>query len=88
MANAFSFKFDFPNNKVTRIPKIQINDLDSISKRNEQDGVRFVAMGLMQGVRNIFMHSKGTEKLFYCLQTIIIVDWIFKQIEVWGAIAD
>ncbi len=86
MAKAFSFKFDSQSNKVTGPPKIQLNDLDSVSKRNEQDGVKFVAMGLMQGVRNIFMHSKGTRKLFYCLQTIMTVDWILKQIDGWGTI--
>lgn len=88
MAKAFSFKFDSQSNKVTGVPKIQLNDLDSASKRNEQNGAKFVAMGLMQGVRNVFMHSKGTKKLFYCLQTIMTVDWVVKQIQGWGAIAD
>lgn len=88
MAKAFSFKFDSQTNAVTVEPKIKLNDLSTISKRNEQDGVRFVAMGLMQGVRNIFMHSKGTKKLYYCIQTITTVDWILKQIEGWGVATD
>jgi len=58
-----------------------------VSKRNEQAGIQFVAMGLMQGVRNVFMHSKGTEKLFYCIQVITTIDFLLKQIVGWGAIA-
>jgi len=88
MAKAFSFKIDQQTKKVIEGPRVQINDLSSIFKRNEQDGVRFVAMGLMQGVRNIFMHSKGTEKLFYCLQVISTADMILKQIAGFGAIAE
>lgn len=88
MAQAFSFKIDSQTKQVTEKPKISINDLSTISKINEQEGTKFIAMGLMQGVRNIFMHSKGTEKLFYCLQVITTVDFLLKQIFGWNAIAE
>ena len=87
MAKAFSFKTDPQTKEVTEKPKIPISDLSTVSKRNEQAGIQFVAMGLMQGVRNIFMHSKGTEKLFYCIQVITTIDFLLKQIVGWGVIA-
>lgn len=87
MAKAFSFKIDSQTKQLTEKPRISINDLSTVLKINEQEGIKFVAMGLMQGVRNIFMHSKGTEKLFYCIQVITIVDFLLKQIIGWGAIA-
>lgn len=87
MAKAFSFKIDPQTKEVTEKPKIPISNLSTVSKRNEQDGTKFIAMGLMQGVRNIFMHSEGTEKLFYCLQVITTIDFLLKQIIGWGAIA-
>ena len=87
MAKAFSFKIDSQLKQVSEKPKISINDLSTISKINEQEGTKFIAMGLMQGVRNIFMHSKGTEKLFYGLQVITTVDFLLKLIFGWNAIA-
>jgi len=88
IAKAFSFKTDSQTKNIIEEPKIKINDLSTITKRNEQDGIKFIAMGLMQGMRNIFMHSKGTEKLFYCIQVITTVDLLLKHIDGWAAIAD
>ena|SRR3989339_1470905 len=87
MAKAFSFKYDTQTNSITQEPKIKINSLSNITERNEQDGIRFLAMGLMQGIRNIYMHTKGTEKLYYCLQIITTVDLLLKQILGWKSIS-
>ena len=85
MAKAFSFKMD--RDIVTEEPKIKINDLSTNTKRNEQEGIMYLAMGLMQGIRNIYMHSEGTTKLFYSVQIITLVDLILKQILGWTSIA-
>lgn len=87
MAKAFSFKYDQRTNTVTEEPKIKINNLSDISDRNEQEGIKFLAMGLMQGIRNIYMHTRGTEKLYYCLQIVTTVDLLLKQILGWESIA-
>jgi len=80
MAKAFSFKMDSNKGEVTEEPKIKINDLSTKTKRNEQEGIKFLAMGLMHGIRNIYMHSEGAHKLFYSIQIITLTDLILKQI--------
>jgi uncharacterized protein (TIGR02391 family) len=87
MAKAFHFKFDPTTKRITERPKIKINNLLSISKRNEQEGIKFISMGVMQGIRNIYIHHKGNERLFYCLHIITLVDLLIKQITGWGSIA-
>ena len=81
MAKAFSFKFDQNKGAVTEEPKIKVTDLSTVAKRNEQEGVKFMSMGLMQGIRNIYTHHEGNERLFYCLQIITVVDLLLKQIK-------
>ena len=80
MAKAFSFRCDQASGNIIEKPKIKLNKLKDISDRNEQEGIKFLAMGLMQGIRNIYMHTKGAENLYYCLQVITTVDLILKQI--------
>ena len=87
MAKAFSFKYDNNTNAVTQKPRISINSLSNVTERNEQEGIRFLAMGLMQGIRNIYMHTKGTEKLYYCLQIITTADLLLKQVLGWESLA-
>ena len=80
MAKAFSFEVDSKDGSVTRQPKIALNNLGSLSERNEQEGVKLMAMGLMQGVRNIYMHTAGDERLFLGLQILATVDLLLKRI--------
>jgi len=87
MAKAFSFKYDSKTNTITQEPRIAINSLSNVTERNEQEGIRFLAMGLMQGIRNIYMHTPGTEKLYYCLQIITTTDLLLKQVLGWESVA-
>lgn len=87
MAKAFSFKFDLNTKKLSERPKIKINNLSTISKRNEQEGVKFMAMGIMQGIRNIYMHSEGSARLYYALQILTTVDLLLKLVIYTGSIA-
>ncbi len=88
MAQAFSFKYESRADTITEEPRIKINSLSNLTERNEQDGIKFFAMGVMQGIRNIYMHTKGTEKLYYCLQIITAVDLILKQVLGWQSVAE
>jgi len=88
MAQAFSFKYESRTDKITQEPKIKINSLSNLTERNEQEGIKFFAMGVMQGIRNIYMHTKGTEKLYYCLQIITAVDLLLKQVLGWQSVAE
>lgn len=80
MDQAFRFEYDRATNRIIRMPKIRLNNLQTETKRNEQDGIRLLAMGLMRGVRNIFAHSGGTRKFYYCLNILTTVDLICRQI--------
>lgn len=87
MAKAFSFKFDENKKVISEEPKLRVNDLSNVPERNEQEGIKFISMGLMQGVRNIYMHHEGNERLFYCLQIITMVDFLLKHIMGWESVA-
>ena len=80
MAKAFSFKMDKNTKKIIEYPKIKINDLTSISKIDEQEGMKLMAMGVMQGIRNVYMHSHGSRRLYYALQIITVVDLLITQV--------
>jgi len=81
MADAFSFKADQKTKEIFEQPKIKLNDLSNISKRNEQEGFKLMTMGFMQGIRNIYMHTEGADRLYYALQIITLIDLFLKQIK-------
>jgi uncharacterized protein (TIGR02391 family) len=81
MAEAFNFKTDPKTKEIIEEPKIKINELSDISKRNEQEGFKLLTMGFMQGIRNIYMHTQGAGRLYYALQIITMVDLFLKQID-------
>lgn len=80
MDRAFGFEYDRAARRVTRRPKIRLNNLRTETKRNEQDGLRLIAMGLMRGARNIFAHSSGTSKFYHCLNIVTTVEWVLNHI--------
>ena len=55
---ALSFTYDQKSGTVTQVPHIAVNDLSSESKRNEQEGLRFLLMGFFSGQRNIYQHNR------------------------------
>ena len=82
MSEAFSFKED-KNGKITKKPKIYMNDLSTQTKKNEQKAMEFLAVGLMMGYRNIYSHSSGSHKLYYTVQIITFIDLLLKRIIGW-----
>lgn len=80
MAQAFNFEYDVKTSNWKRKPLIKINKLSTKTERNEQDGVKLLAMGLMRGIRNIYQHTTGDGSLYYCLNIIALVDLLLKQL--------
>jgi len=74
ISKAFGFDYDQKTESIIRSPLIMLNDLSSLSKRNEQEGARLMLMGFMQGIRNIYMHGKGASNLYYAIQIITLID--------------
>ena len=57
VTKALSFELDKQTGELKRAPLIAINDLKNQSKRNEQDGIRYMLMGFFQGPRNLYQHN-------------------------------
>jgi hypothetical protein len=81
MEEAFSFEFDNKTKMVTRPPRIQLNSLGSLTKRNEQDGIKLLAMGAMKGIRNIFAHSSHGSNYYYSISSLLVVDFLIATIQ-------
>ena len=54
---ALSFETDKKTGEVIRRPLIAINNLETESDRNEQEGIRYMLMGFFQGPRNLYLHN-------------------------------
>lgn len=53
---ALSFEFDKKSGEIAKAPLIAINDLETESERNEQEGIRYMLMGFFLGPRNLYQH--------------------------------
>jgi uncharacterized protein (TIGR02391 family) len=80
-AKAFSFDYNQQSKSMTKEPLIKLNDLDTRTKRNEQDGMRFLCMGLMTGCRNVFAHSCGHALPADCLSILMMCSFMITQIK-------
>lgn len=85
LANLFSFKFE--SNTLTRSPVIPINELNTESLRNMQEGQGHLVRGLMQGFRNPINHSPIEDvvpKLISeldCLNILSLVSYLAAKLE-------
>jgi uncharacterized protein (TIGR02391 family) len=79
MAKAFSFTFDDSTKSITKEPLIKINTLQTTTERNEQEGMKFLCMGLMMGCRNIFAHSNFHAAPSDCLSIIMMCNFVITQ---------
>lgn len=86
---AFSFEYDRTTNTINKLPPISLNNLSTESKRNEQDGFRFLAMGFMRGIRNVFAHTDVHASFQYSLELLTMVDAMTAMVQgVSGSIAE
>ena len=80
MAKTFSFEFDDKIKKLKKEPLIRLNSLETKIERDEQEGMKFLCMGLMKGARNILAHSTGEALPFKCLSLLSTIDFIIKEV--------
>lgn len=83
MSEAFSFEYDQKENKILKEPKIpvvSIKALQTKTGRNKQEGIKFLSMGLMTGIRNIIIHHKGEEGAPCAIHIINLVDFLMKHL--------
>lgn len=80
MFKAFSFQWDGAKNQITQRPVIAVNDLRTESKRNEQDGILHIAVGLMAGARNILAHHGGKTVIGNALYVVAMVVFVIEHI--------
>lgn len=78
---ALSFSYDQKAGTVTQMPLIAVNDLSSESKRNEQEGLRFLLMGFFTGQRNIYQHNNIRSGVSDSLSVVIEASFILKRLE-------
>lgn len=79
MARAFFFKIN-DEGVIIDYPKIQVNNLSTLAEKNEQDGLKLLSMGVMQGVRNIYMHGSASNRIYSALQIVSFVDLLVKEV--------
>ena len=84
MSKAFSFDWDATKCRVTRPPLLAINDLKTESKRNEQEGILHISMGLMAGARNILAHHSGRVTIGNALNVLTTVAFVLDHISSTG----
>ena len=80
MAKAFTYALDDHQKLIIKRPYIAINDLSMETKRNEQDGIKYMTMGLMRGFRNIYTHTRGLHETYTCISILITVNLVIKQL--------
>ncbi|MFB0519086.1 MAG: TIGR02391 family protein [Acidobacteriota bacterium] len=57
MSKVFRFEYDEKKKELKRPPILQLNKLETISEKDEQEGYKFLFMGAMKGIRNPFSHE-------------------------------
>jgi len=62
MAKVFSFRYDPSTDSIQKKPILQLNELCSLSDRNEQEGFMHLFMGSMIGIRNPKAHDQIVQR--------------------------
>lgn len=76
------FKFEFRDGNITKKPSIQINDLQSQSERDEQQGFQFLFMGATLGIRNPKAHDRVAQKdHFRTLEYLAFASLLCKRVD-------
>ena len=82
MAKVFDFEYDKNKEKITKKPILQLNELITPSERDEQNGFRFLFMGVAVGIRNPKAHDRIIQKDPYrTLEYLIFVSLLAKRVE-------
>ena len=62
-------------------PKIKLNDLSTVSEKDEQMGFRFVFAGSMSAIRNPRGHEIRTDPIDLCLDHLSFASVLFRTFE-------
>ena len=72
--HAFSYSSD-------RQPIIALNNLETESERNEQEGIQLMLQGFFQSIRNISAHMSVGHGSFQTFEILCMIDFFLKLIE-------
>lgn len=60
---------------------VRLNALATENEREIQEGVRFMTMGMMRAIRNVFSHGdeerRSPEEAF---EILLFINWLFRQL--------
>ena len=63
-------------------PPIALNELNGTNDKNEQEGFRFMTMGAMIGLRNIFSHGDAEQfEVSEVVELLCFVSFLFKRVD-------
>ena len=63
-------------------PRIQLNPMTDITERDEQEGFRFIFMGVMRGIRNPIVHRHADwSDPFLALKYLCMVSLLFEKLD-------
>ncbi len=82
MNNVFSFNYDKEQRKITKYPKIRINELKNKTDRDEQHGFMFLCKGAAAFIRNPKAHKliAQTDPL-HTLEYLAFASLLFRQLD-------
>jgi len=82
MVQVLSFDYDQTTDQVRRKPLLQLNELDSRSSRDEQQGFMYLFMGSMLGIRNPKAHEIVEQKdPFRTLEYLSLASLLAKRVD-------
>lgn len=64
-----------------QVPLVALNDLTTENEKNIQEGYRFLTMGMMRAIRNIFSHGDEDQRSpEACYEMLLFLNWLFRQL--------
>lgn len=78
---SLSFTYDKQTDTITKMPLIAINDLKTISDRNEQEGIKHMLEGLFQAPRNLYQHNHIGSAVSNSISIILQISFILHIID-------
>lgn len=81
VAKALSFEYDKGTGNITKAPLIKINNLDTETRKNEQDGIKMMLMGFFKGPRNMYQHNDIQVPVNIVLTLLLQISFFLKLLD-------
>lgn len=78
---ALAFKYNNSTDSIEEKPLIEISDLSTESKRNEQNGLKFLLMGFFTGQRNLYQHNSIRSGFSNVMSVILEASFILQLLD-------